>query len=617
MFDLLSVEIEGFKSFRNKVKFKFPKEPGLYYLNGRNEYDPGLGANGCGKTTLIDAIEWCFYGSTARGLKAGDIISWGLKKASVIVTVVVDGQKYKVARTQGPNAILIDDETVEQSAVTDLLRMNQEAFNYSIMVPQFGQSFFDLSPTPKLALFSSILGLDRWLDKSKEAARLASEVEQTTHELENKKSSLEARIETHTEALKDLRVQEAKFNNDRKAKVRALKTEQSEINQRLNVEQKLEAIALRKVGEAKEDLEAARKSLAKKEGRVDPLLVNKGDINGRIRTLQTRVDGVFEAVAKLQKLGPSCRLCGQTISKNHIAAHERDAAAEKKRLMADVGKATSELEEVDEKIREARRQAAKYKTAVEDAQDAYRIADSDYRQKAETVRETLRAVKVIEKALEALSSDSNPYTEVIAGHETEKRDREKKLKKVLEELEGTAELHAAVSFWIGGFKRIRLHVIEETLRTLELEVNNQLVGLGLAGWTIKFDIERENKSGSISKGFSVFIQSPKYDKPVRWEAWSGGEVQRLRLAGDLGLANLILDQAGHTNLIEFYDEPSEHLSTEGVEDMVETLYDRAHSQGKRIWLVDHTTIGFGQFSGVLTAVMAKDGSTHLEFNEKE
>jgi DNA repair exonuclease SbcCD ATPase subunit len=170
------------------------------------------------------------------------------------------------------------------------------------------------------------------------------------------------------------------------------------------------------------------------------------------------------------------------------------------------------------------------------------------------------------------------------------------------------EEHAAVSYWVGGFKRLRLFIVEETLRQLEIEVNNNLSSLGLTDWQVEFDVERENKSGGVTKGFVVFVRAPGHTEPVKFEAWSGGEIQRLRLAGDLGLANLIMERAGLVNTVEWFDEPSQHLSPTGVLDLAETLAQRAEDQGKRVFMVEHRALDFGGFAGVITAVKDEGGS---------
>ena len=61
-----------------------------------------------------------------------------------------------------------------------------------------------------------------------------------------------------------------------------------------------------------------------------------------------------------------------------------------------------------------------------------------------------------------------------------------------------------------------------------------------------------------------------------------------------------------------YDEPSQHLSQEGLIDLAETLAQRAENDQKRILLVDHHAIEFGGFTGVMTVTKDSDGS-HLTF----
>ena len=106
----------------------------------------------------------------------------------------------------------------------------------------------------------------------------------------------------------------------------------------------------------------------------------------------------------------------------------------------------------------------------------------------------------------------------------------------------------------------------------------------------------------------VLVRCPEWKEPVQFEEWSGGETQRLRLAGDLGLSNLIMERAGLTGMIEFYDEPSKHMSPQGLLDLAETLHQRALDTGKRIFLVDHHLIDFGDLAGVLTVIKDDKGS---------
>ena len=212
----------------------------------------------------------------------------------------------------------------------------------------------------------------------------------------------------------------------------------------------------------------------------------------------------------------------------------------------------------------------------------------------------------------AMQPRENPYAEQIADkHKDEKQTREK-LKTLKGEIDTLTEDHAAVSYWVLGFKRVRLFIIEETLRQLELEINNSLTSLGLIDWSIELDVERENKSGGITKGFTVLIHAPGAPGPVKFESWSGGETQRLCLAGDLGLANLIMERAGLRSTIEFFDEPSRHLSNAGILDLAETLHQRAKEQDKRCFVIEHNLLDY-PYTGAITVVKDATGS-HIEPN---
>lgn len=614
MFDILWVEMTNFKSFSKTTKFVFPKEPGLYYLTGRNEFSPRLGPNGCGKTTLIDAIEWCCFGRTTRGLKSSDVVTWGKKTANVTMRLVIDGERHTIVRNQSPNHLTIDDEPVEQAELEKLLRLNYEGFNYSIVIPQFGDSFFDLAPTPKLALFSKVLGLDMWLDKSKAASRLATEVESDVHELSKQEASIQGRLETLQAATEDLEGKAKDFESERTEKVKKLKAKKKDLQSNVAELAKVAESQIAEASKGMKEIDRLTDDLQTALSEVDNLKHRKRDLARDVQDLLARRTEVLRGIETLEKLGPTCPKCFQPISKKHLAAHRAEAEEKAEGIMASYASVLAELKKVDKTFETADQNRAEIRSNLEAARGSF---ESKLRAKTKAEREHRDAVvelRDLDTKIEETQTKKNPYDKLLEENKADIKEAKKRLAKILTDLEGTKELVGAVDYWVKGFKRIRLFVIEESLRALEIEVNNQLASLGLLGWSVKFDVERETKAGGISKGFSVFIQSPKVDKPVRWEAWSGGEVQRLRLAGDLGFANLILEQAGHNNRIEFYDEPSEHLSTEGVEDMVETLYDRAHSQNKRVWLVDHTTIGFGQFSGTLTAVMSKDGASHLEFD---
>ena len=516
MFDIVSVELEDFRSFRGEHSFKFPTEPGLYAITGKNLENSRVGSNGAGKTTLLESVYWCLYGHTTRGLKAGDVVSWGAKRCAVTCHLTVASDHLTVTRTQSPNSLTLNDRPVDQDNLQKALRIGPEAFTYAVMIPQFGDAFFDLSPSDKLTLFSQIMELDYWLNKSKEADDLAKDILSAKEALERDAAKCRGQLEIIDEDIANLRGKNKTFAEAEAERIKRLKQDLQEAG--------VKAI------DAGEAIEFTQKAL---------------------KNLTIKLETVGRGAKK-------CPTCGQPI-------------------------ANKELNALLTNQTDFERQLRKLERDKETAQGEIRVTKS------------------------AMAPRENPYADEVASKLIAKEKAKGKIASLKDEIDTLNEDHAAISFWVMGFKRVRLFIVEETLRQLELEINNSLTSLGLLDWHITLDVERENKSGGITKGFVVLVHAPGAPGPVRFEAWSGGETQRLRLAGDLGLANLIMERAGLTSTVEFFDEPSRHLSQEGMLDLADTLAQRAASQNKRIIVIEHNLLDY-PYDGVVTIVKDTDGS---------
>jgi DNA repair exonuclease SbcCD ATPase subunit len=525
MFDVKSVELVNFRTFRGTHRVQFPTRPGIYLLTGRNDAEPRLGSNGVGKSTLLDAIHWCLYGNTPRGLRAGDVVNWNETSCQVSLGLVIGNQVSLLKRTQSPNSLTSNGHPVSQDDLQKWLRIGPDAFLHSVMLPQFGDSFFDLKPADKLTLFTQIMDLDYWLGKSEEARGLTTEIEAEMVTCRQEASKYEGQIEAITADLPQLMLRERTYDSTQKGIVATLKKDLAEL-------------------------------AALQHSTIENL-----------KFVAAALENASNKLAKIEKGTQVCPTCQQTI--------ERPQASKDR--------------------------AALLKNQADFARQQISLK-SDFAVNKSKLGQ-------LEKSIQAELQRSSPYAEQISQKQASLKERKGQLGSVKNHLNECEQEHAAVSYWVNGFKRVRLFVVGEVLRQLEVEVNNNMSSLGLTDWRVEFDVERENKSGGVTKGFTVFVYAPGRAEPVRFEAWSGGETQRLRLAGDLGLANLIMTKAGLTNSIEFFDEPSSHLSEEGINDLLDTLRQRAVSTERRIWVVEHHSLDYGEFAGVLTAVKAGEGST--------
>jgi DNA repair exonuclease SbcCD ATPase subunit len=611
VFDILEVRFNNFKSFAGEHTFTLPHEPGLYFLTGKNQKDPKLESNGAGKSTILDGITWCLYGWTLRGLRGPDIITWGASSASVEIDIRIGEVLHNIKRVQNPNSITLDGNVVDEATVESTIGLNTECYVRSVVMPQFNTAFLDLTPSSKLALFSIILNLGEWETYSEHAKLQAGDID---FEIKNKNQQIGA-IQLVLEATKkDIDLLQDKdetfvseFKNEikhLKEVVSTLKNEGAEIEKSLTKAEETYSLI-------KQDIDAIQLDIIDIENKKDAIAIRMNERQKDYHIAATENEAAFLAHEAINKVGAECPTCLQEVNAKHLkneikAATVRLVTSRKNFLKEEKlsEKIHAELTDIMNVRADLLAKAKETKNEELAAQRKVFLFTKDL---------GINAAK-IEAAIAAVSNQkqrANPYSNQIEYKKEVIKENRAKQNKLTQEVTASVLDHEAVSFWITGFKRIRLLVITETLAQLEIEVNNSLAGLGLGGWAITFDVERENKSGGITKGFIALIQAPNSPEAVRWETYSGGEAQRLKLAADLGLANLIMRRAGMVNTVEFYDEPSKHLSKAGLVDLAETLHQRAIDDDKRIFLVDHNMPEFGDFASVITVTKNKEGHSSI------
>lgn len=612
----ISVTGQGFKSFAKKETFTFPEQSGFYFLTGDNQVEPELGANGAGKSTLWDLICWVLYGKTARGLKASDIKSWYTDdKCGGEYEFKVEGVKYKLIRTWSPNTLKLAAEgeklrTVKQDDIDELVGLDYDSFLYSILFGQFKDMFFDLEPSKKGTLFSSILKLDYWDHKSDKA-------KQQFNNLDAFAGDYKKFISEHTGEIKGLEVldfndQIEKFVEDQNVKKKALKEEIKQDQDDLEAIREEGKLATKEMTRCERDYEELKAIIPEAREIYNEI---SDDIN-KIKRARSKKEGEYTSVEKDLKKFRSvendgvCPYCTQEVSDDHIANEIEkleDKLAERDKYMKQAAK---EITELEDQLRDANTEIKAIGDDYESARDEYTANKSQMQGLQREATNIARRVHSIKDELEAIDKEVNPYIKKQEDLEARILLLKDQIESYTKELAQTEQKAEAVKYWVKGFKEVRLFLISEVLTQLEVEVNNCLFQLGLKDWRIQFATDSENKSGALRKGFTVMIYSPYNEEPVNWKSWSGGESQRLRLAGSLGLANLILARNGVDSFIEIYDEPTQGLNDQGIQDLLETLNSRSRDLEKQIWIIDHRSLEFGGFEDSYVATKTLEG-THL------
>lgn len=594
------VEGAGFRSFATPFDFRFPSRNGLFLVRGENQAQKALGANGAGKSTLFDAVCWCLYGKTSRGLTGPEVESWAKDAPDTVVelTLRIGDAKHKIRRARHPIVLTLDGEHVEQAKLDDVLGINYERFLQVVLMGQFGRLFTDMPASARLELVTGILGLELWIKASQEAAEAAEKLAADLVKPETVIATADAKMQTLAETLATYRADAAQWTAARDARRAELRKELKKQNALVD-----EALARHEANQAKEA--AARRAVrlseqSKKLPDLAPLHAKKEALIDERERLQKRL----ARIRALDSAEP-CSLCGQEVSAKH--KHKIDdecvqslaAVAAKFEALAGsitvMGRQRDKLNQQQNAIIRASHEA------VEKA--ALRCGKSE-----SALRVAKAHVRTTHTELARLEHETNVSDKRVAETEEKINAIRAELIASVAKVDEIRAQHAAIAPWQKRFKELRLWIVEDALVELAACVNSAMIELGLRGWRIDFRVERETRSGSISRGFEVLVYAPTSPEGVPWEAWSGGETQRLRIACALGLATMIRARMPSAPDVEVWDEPTTHLHVEGVADLVAFFAERA-AAGRQVWLVDHRSLDSGAFTGTVTVTKTKEGST--------
>jgi len=559
---LRSLYLRNFRSFRGEQTFDFPSRPGLYFMYGDNQAEPRLEGNGAGKSTVWEALAWLFFEKTSKGLKAGTICNWDVTKGTEVeLTYEVEQpawMQYTVRRTWGPNSWTMNDgmggfwdlAKDETNLLREHVRLDFAPFLSSILMAQGKEMFLDLKAEPKAALFAEVMQLDRWLEYSDRALAAARGADRSIAGINEALAADRGRLDALRASL--LRDDTAEWEEERMMRL-------------FSIEKEYEGLLGRQRHLVQRALDLEAKAARAREAHKEEI----------ISTAAAEALRDIAKAAEARRGNKRCPTCNGPIS-DHLdgaIAVTRAAEVRLKDSLLDVADAQAELSSCNRDI-------ASIDKTLDMLEGRSEEAEKESNPHQDRKAHTERQVGLLEVSIEGLSDD--------------------------------AESHAAdqslATSWARWFKDIRLGLISEALEQLELEVNSCVTRLGLCDWQLLFDVDKETAKGTLTRGFTVSVVGPKNPKPVPWEAWSGGESQRLRLAANMGLANLIRSRTGTSLNLEVWDEPTQWMSAQGVQDLLQALEQRAREEQRQIWVVDHRTLGYAGFTGAVRVVKTGDGS---------
>ena len=613
--NFISLEIENFKHYIGKPQI-FDLQAygnGLHFLCGKNLTNDRLGSNGAGKSSLWDAMCWCLYGRTVNKLRTSDIRPW-TKSGPTWVTIditIEDGpqilEHYQIKRGSGANQLTINDKMVGQEQVDNLIKLDYNLFIHAVILGQGRPLFLDLTPGDKMRLFSEVLDLDRWERRAAIARNEAAHCKQSIGRLEGEISGLTTALEYANDTLVDVRSASKRWNDEQQEYIEAYKARLNDYKKQLKPIEKKAASADLLSDSAGTELKALSKKLDNLADQLRDLEIERSSWKHNEIDANRASKRLISEMASLKQT-KNCPTCGQTVKLTDLSDQRTRLKTEIKRLEKESITLTKKFDDTEKKYQELSIIVARQRKHRDKLQDEFDKQLAASRISMQAHESLLAKIRSIEERLTIAEEEVNPHRDAMSEARIQLKDIKTELNTVkANEKKLQAKTERAI-FWSKGFGNIRLSIVDEVLTDLQFTTASLLAEVGLGDWNINYSVERETKSGTTQRSLGIDIQSPTSTRTVRWESWSGGEGQRLRLIVALAFADTLLNYAGAQINLRVLDEPTRGLSPEGVRDLCELLSNYADEHDASIWYVDHHSIESTHFTSVVTIVNDKDGA---------
>lgn len=605
---------------------------GLTLIEGRNEDDESANSNGAGKSSLVDALCWCLYGVTGRGVSGDAVINKKAKKECVVgVEVWTEGlncyyiERGRKSKRLGNNLIvqrvIVDGNDVgsgceltkttvadTQALVNDLLGCSYEIFTSSIYAVQEKMPDLPALTDKNLkTLIEEAAGIDK-LQRASEIAhakyqdcvRLTTEtqgkIENLTSELSNNKKLLDDVVyerETHIrnatiERAQQLRYKDLLESELKKASalpveaVEAIEKKKAEIQAKIDEYSFIEA-----KGAEKQRLAMSAQShcvMTKKE--IEKEKEKIADLNKEINNLEA-------------KIGTHCSECGKVYQ-------AEDLETAKKAIETQIANKTKE---VLKQIEDFKNQVAEAKVLAKDAEDFKKSMpnatelmsamnelnerlkkNQDVQFQIDTQKRELQNLKkAIEATEEVTVKGETPYNktiktleESIAKLEKDKKERESEHEKYAEQqkiAEAVDELYSR--------KGIRAHILDTVTPFLNERTAFYLNTLSDGEITATWQTLTKTAKGDFKEKFSIDVQSVKGANC--FAGLSGGEKRKVRVATSMALQDLVASRAKKPIDLYIADEVDHALDASGLERMMSILEEKAKQFGTAL-VISHNSL---------------------------
>lgn len=611
---------------------------GLVMIAGENLDETSADSNGSGKSSLADALSWCLWGKTARGVTGDDVINTAAGKGCMVSVVCDDdGELYRVERhrkggkmknglflyhlldtgewadiTKGTNALT-------QKQVERLLGCSEDVFNAAVYSGQEQTPDIpNMSDKQLKVLVEQAAGVDvltNAYDIARERARETATKRAATQ------IDYDRALERHQTAASSIALtsdRAQQWETDQAAKLDRLK--QATVDAKTEYElgkDELDADGEQKLRDEIEEIEAKIAAVNTERTREQVLA---GDVTTAQQTLQIldrniataeqtvkQANGAVErTAAQLEDVkngvGKPCKTCTRPLEAEHLEQaianaqqyHDNDKKAQQD--------AIAQLASLQARVPAAQ----KLLTGAEEALQQHRDGMTDVTAEAQRLGNLRRELQIVETAKQEVermrvaavnaatnwktaTTETNPFTPMIekANEELLELGEACNTTKQLALEAQKEEAYAQAVVEVFSPAGVRAHRLDEATPYLNERTAHYLGSLADGAIEAFWTTLSLTKGNELREKFSVTVE--KAGSAPSFANLSGGEKRKVRLACALALQDLVATRAAKNIELWVGDEIDDALDAAGLERLMGVLEEKARERGS-VLVISHNDI---------------------------
>lgn len=579
-------------------------EQGLVLLEGEN-LDAG-GSNGSGKTTLVpDAISWCLFGVTTKGLKADEVVRVSAAPndgTEVQLSFELGGRNITIARyrkhaTAGNRIMLIvdgEDRTpatakLTEDAIVEMLGTTQQVWQYAVILGQgLAFRFSQLSDGERERLLEDIVQAQVYDEARQRAQKRERALAEQAAGLRGMIASGEAQLASTQESFKQagLRVQ----SESAAWEVRRVRLEEhlGGLTQQLN-----EAEAAR--AQAQAALSEFDKAFVEMQRQLDAAAREAANLDGQCRTRLAAISTAERQQSSWDSVA-DCPTCRQPITAEYREHYRQSVEADlasQRTIVEALKQQVKAAQDAEQRLRVAQQQRAEKRSGLSATVGRLVAAAAEVGSSLRVVQHELQTGGTFPTAtlVEHLRAD-------ISNQEAALAESARSLK----DIESSAEL---VRFWVTGFADIRRARIAEMVRLVNQRLAYYLSEVSGNALSAEILVSEKNTAAGVATKFMLSIKGPGGS----YRSASGGEKDRVDVAIAFALHDLVMASAGFSVNVLVADELCPAVDARGIEGVVTTLRAKLASVGSIFVMAHHD--GWKRLMDSVWTVQKSGGVTRL------